>query len=153
MGSVNQHKQRIDAIFKLAKLLPRDEETLAHWAKYLCVLASGFVEVSLREILVNHVSSRAHRVAINYIESRLEGITNLNEERVYQLLNSFESQWASEFRSRRTEPQKAALDSVVALRNQIAHGQSVGGLTLSRMTNYYAEIVRVVNIIEDQCVK
>ena len=46
-----RYKDRLDAVFALASKEGRDEEGLSHWACYLCVLASGFIEVSLKSRL------------------------------------------------------------------------------------------------------
>ena len=125
---------------------------MSHWARYLCVLTSGYVEVSLRATLADYVRTRARPEILNYVESQLERITNLNEERVYQLLTAFRPQWDEVFRRLRSDEQKDALDSVVANRNQLAHGASVG-LTLARMTDYYRQITSVVDLIGRKCVK
>ena len=145
-------KNRLDAVFALAKKQQVDEEILSHWARYLCVLTSGYVEVALRAVLTEYTATRSHPNVVNYVESRLEGITNLNEERVFQLLGAFRPEWGELFRQRRSDAQKAALDSVVANRNQIAHGQSVG-LTLARMNDYYQDITTIIDIIERDCVQ
>jgi hypothetical protein len=145
-------KARVDAVFALAKKQRLDEEAMSHWARYLCVLTSGYVEVSLRAILADYVAARAHPDILNYVESRLEGVTNLNEERVYQLLTAFRPEWGEIFRRLRSDEQKDALDSVVANRNQLAHGRSVG-LTLARMTEYFQEIASALDLIEEKCVK
>lgn len=147
-----QTKSRLDAVFALAHKQKAEEEILSHWARYLCVLTSGYVEVALRAALNEHVAKRSHPNVVNYVESRLEGITNLNEEKVYQLLNAFNPKWAEHFRNKRSDAQKDALDSVVRNRNKIAHGQSVG-LTLVRMTEYYKEIAAIVDVIEKECAK
>jgi hypothetical protein len=149
---VTTARDRLDAVFALAKKQRADEETLSHWARYLCVLTSGYVEVALRSVLGKYVSVRSHPDVVNYVESKLERITNLNEETIFQLLGSFRPAWAELFRKSRSDAQKDALDSVVANRNQIAHGHSVG-LTLARMAEYYREIVTIVNIIERVCVR
>lgn len=145
-------KQQLDSVFAIAKKQKADEETLSHWARYLCVLTSGYVEVSMRAILSEYTVQRSHENVANYVESRLDGITNLNEERVCQLLGSFHPQWAERFRKKRTDAQKVALDGVVANRNKIAHGQSVG-LTLARISQYYRDIAAVIDIIERECVQ
>lgn len=145
-------RDQIDAVFALAKKQHADEETLSHWARYLCVLTSGYVEVALRSALREYVSALSHPNVVNYAESKLKGITNLNEESIYQLLGSFNPAWAELFRKRRSDAQKAALDSVVTNRNHIAHGRSVG-LTLTPMAEYYREIVKIIEIIERECVR
>jgi hypothetical protein len=145
-------KDQIDAVFALVSRHIVDEEMLAHWACYLCVLASGLIEVSLRSILTKYVKDRSHPDVTNFVETRLQGVTNLNEEKVYQLLSSFNPAWGEKFRQRRTDVQKAALDSVIANRNQIVHGGPVG-LTIVRMKDYYREIMSVLNLIDRECVR
>jgi len=145
-------KDRLDVMFALAAKQVADEEVLSHWACYLCVLTSGFIEVSLKAILSEYVEARSHPDVTNFVVSRLQRITNLKEEKVYDLLAAFQPAWAEHFRLKRTDTQKAALNSVVANRNQIAHGHSVE-LTLARMKDYYRDIVAVLNLIEKQCVR
>ncbi|MFX0200778.1 MAG: HEPN domain-containing protein [Candidatus Hodarchaeota archaeon] len=148
---VSREKQKIDHIFNLANQIQPDDELLSHWAKYLCVLTSGFVENSLRAILTQFVAPRSSSEVANYVESKIRTITNLNEERVYQLLWSFSSDWGDKFREKRTEKQKDAIDSVVANRNLIVHGRSVG-ITIVRMREYYAEIIKTITMIDEECV-
>ena len=148
---VFREKQKIDHIFSLTDKIQPDEELMSHWAKYLCVLTSGFVENSLRSILAQFVVARSSREVANYLESKIRSITNLNEERVYQLLWSFSSEWGDKFREKRTEKQKDAIDSVVANRNLIVHGRSVG-ITIVRIREYYTEIIKTITIIDEECV-
>jgi hypothetical protein len=148
---VVREKQKIDHIFKLAGQLEPDEELLAHWAKYLCVLTSGFIENSLRIILTQFAKNKANQQVANFVESRIRMITNLNEERIGQLLGAFSSEWRDKFTGKRTDAQKAAIDSVIANRHLIAHGQSVS-LTLARMKEYYTEVVKTITMIDEECV-
>ena len=73
---VLREKQKIDAIFDLIKRLEADEELLAHWAKYLCVLTSGFIENSLRIMLTFYAKNRTTPQVSNYVESCMKGITD-----------------------------------------------------------------------------
>ncbi len=56
---VVKHKQRLDSLFGKAASLPKEPELLANWAKYLCVLVSGFIEESVRTLMLKYVQSRA----------------------------------------------------------------------------------------------
>lgn len=49
-------KDRLDVMFALAAKQGADEEVLSHWARYLCVLTSGFIEVSLKSILSEYAA-------------------------------------------------------------------------------------------------
>jgi hypothetical protein len=148
---VAREKQRLDHIFDLAKHLDIKDELLAHWAKYLCILTSGFIENSLRMILTCYAKDKSSPQVANFVESKITGITNLNEQKIAELLGAFNSAWRERFTEMRTESQKDAIDSVVANRHQIAHGRSVG-LTLARMKDFYTEVVKVITLIDEQCV-
>ena len=148
---VFKEKQKIDHVFDLANHIEPNDELLSHWAKYLCVLTSGFIENSLRLILIHFVEHRASPQVLNFVESRIRSITNLNEDRVAQLLGAFSYNWRDRFSKKRTQEQKDAIDSVIANRHLIVHGRSVE-LTLARMRGYYTEIVKAITIIDEECV-
>lgn len=46
---------------------------------------------------------------------------------------------------------KAAVDSVVALRHQIAHGAN-GGITMARIREYYDRVGYVVEYVANLCI-
>lgn len=148
---INREIHKIDRIFDLVKNLDPAEELLAHWAKYLCVLTSGLIENSLRIILTRYVADKASPQVANFVESKIKGITNLNDEKISQLLGAFSSEWGDRFTTKRTEPQKAAIDSVIANRHLIVHGRSVG-LSFVRMKEYFEEVVKTIKLIDENCV-
>ena len=148
---VFREKEKIDNIFALASQLDPEEELLAHWAKYLCVLTSGFIENSLRAILTKYSTNKASPQVANFVESRVKEITNLNEEKIAQLLGAFSSEWRDRFRSIRTDSQRDAINSIIINRHHIVHGRSVS-LTLARMKDYYIEVVRAITLIDENCV-
>ena len=119
---VSREKQRLDGVFALIGHMNVDEEALAHWAKYLCVLTSGFIENCLRMILQGYARKHANQPIVSFVESRLEGITNLNAERISQILGSFNSIWREGFLQKLSPEQKDAVDSVIANRHLIAIG-------------------------------
>lgn len=148
---VVREKNRLDHIFSLVGQGGGEDELLAHWAKYLCVLTSGFLENSLRIILLTYVSKHANPTVVNYIETRIKSLTNINDEKVGQLLGSFNAEWRDRFLEKRTVEQKDAIDSVVANRHLIAHGRAVS-ITMARIKQYYADVVAVINIVDEHCV-
>ena len=149
--AVVQEKQRLDSVFSLVEQMAPSDEVLSHWAKYLCVLTSGFIENSLRLVLYEYARTHADKTVASYVSARLEGLTNLNDEKICQLLGSFSDDWRDTFLKMRSEEQKDAIDSVLANRHLIAHGRSVG-LTQARMKQYYSEICKAVKTIDEYCV-
>ena len=149
--SVAREKQRLDTLFVLAGKLPPEEEALSHWARYLCVLTSGFIENSMRMLLKTYIEQHANDAVANFAWTRIKDLTNLNEERLARLLGSFDPMWRETFEDKTSSQQKDAIDSVVATRHLIAHGQSVG-ITLVRMKQYLAEVFNAVKIIDEECI-
>jgi len=143
-------RDRLKHAFSLVPGQGSEEEVLSHWARYLCVLLSGHIEESVRLTLTDFCKDKAHRSIANYVESRLDTLTNLNEEKLHSTLCNFNVDWGENFRATRTDAQKDALNSVIANRNQIAHGRSVG-LTLSTMKNYYREVKSLLRLVENTC--
>src|SRR5260370_27965175 len=82
-----------------------------------------------------------------FVESNTKRFTNANAERIAQLLGSFDPNWSSSIESFLIEEYKAAVDSVVGLRNSFAHGASVGN-TYAGMLDYYKPIKTVVEEVK-----
>ncbi len=78
---VFREKKRLDDIFALTTQMEANDELLAHWAKYLCVLTSGFIENSLRMILTRYAADKASSEVSNFVESCLKGVTNTKTRR------------------------------------------------------------------------
>jgi len=148
--SITQEIQRLDNIFKQISLV--DEiEMQAHWAKYLCILVSGFLENSLRIMLSDYANKTSAPNIANYVNNHIKGITNLNNTKIAQLLGSFSDEWRQKYESFVDDEEKAAIDSVVNNRNSIAHGRYVG-LTFGMIERYYKSIKKVVNKIYENCI-
>ena len=86
---------------------------------------------------------------MNFIENRLRRPGNLNTEQLLQFVGSFNPDWRSELEKFVAGERKDALDSVVANRNNIAHGESVS-LTYVRIKDYYKYICEVLDFIDKQ---
>jgi hypothetical protein len=67
--------------------------------------------------------------------------------RLRDRLNAAERNWSIDLTKFMDGARKDALDSVIGLRNKIAHGESVT-LTLGRMTDYHKKIDEVIVYIE-----
>ena len=145
-----QAKNRLDDLFDRVKEFSGDPELQSHWARYLCVQASGFIEISVRAILVEYAKDKSAPPVANYVERQLNRLQNPNMERILQLLRSFRSTWADELKSRTEGEPKDAIDSIIANRNNIAHGKNVG-ITYTTVHRNYQSALTVIELIEEQC--
>lgn len=142
-------KSRLDALFDKVEGL-EDLELQAHWARYLCVLASGYVETSVRAILIDYARDKASPPLRNYIESRLARFQNAKMRRILEEVRNFSPDWADQLEAACRGARKDAVDSLIANRHQIAHGADVG-ITFSRVRGYYGFAHEVVALLHDVC--
>ena len=109
---------------------------------------SGFTASVVSEIVADHCRNRSSPTVMNFVESRLRRPGNLNTEKLLKLIGSLRIDWRTELESFVKGERKDALDSVVANRNRIAHGESVN-LTYQQIRNYYKSICEVVDFIDE----
>ena len=143
-------EKRIERMFKQAKLLDSNPEFLAHWARYLCVLVSGYLEISIRTIYQQYARTNSNPKVAQFVEKRLKGFQNPKMEKIVQLAYSFSPEWGLSLENSVKDKTSDAINSVVANRNQIAHGVQVG-ITIGNLQDYYLEVQRVVSIIKAHC--
>jgi len=143
-------RQRLDAAFNRAKLLgSADFELQADFARYLCILVSGYIETSVAEITMEYCRNRAQPNVSNYASRELSRLQNLKAERLLQVVGAFSPEWREEIENYIDGRRKDALNAVIDLRNKIAHGESVT-LTYSRIREYDAAIQEIVDFLTDR---
>lgn len=147
---VVRYRDRLDNLFKQISNFSGDIELQAHWARYLCILVSGFLEISVKATFGDYAKTKAAPYVANYVESRLSGIQNPNMGRIIQLTKSFSDQWAEQLELSTEGKLKYAIDSIIANRNSIAHGGTVG-ITYARIQDYYQSAIKVIELIDEQC--
>ena len=150
-AEVDSLRQRLDATFNRASGMGGDAELLSDFSRYLCVLVSGFLERSIVELVLEHVRRNSHPSVQRHIEARLRrSFTNAKAQRIVDLLGSFDPAWRRDLDAFLIDEHKDAVDSIIHLRNTISHGKFVG-LTMTRVRDYYARVVIVVDHIADLC--
>jgi len=151
-AEVERQKQKLDATFgRVSKLPVEDAELLSDFARYLCVLVAGFLEQSVIELTLEHVRNHSTASVQGYAENRLRQFTTANVQRITDLMGTFDAAWRTDLDSYLVDERKAAVDSVVALRHNIAHGRYVG-VTMATIKDYYQLVKHVINHIAELCV-
>lgn len=143
--SVHSAEARLEAAFARVRSIPfENEELKSDCSRYLCVLVCGFVETAAVALVLGYVSDVSHPRAVRLVQRQLSRRASLNSERLIQLVGAMDDDWGMELRNFLTDERKAALDSVVALRHKIAHGESVGlnFVTICEYYQYVKEVVR-----------
>ncbi len=149
-AEVTRLKQRLDATFQRVADIGSDLEVQSDFAKYLCVLVSVYLERAVAELVLEHARRSGSPSLQRFVERNTRRFTNASTERLKNLLGSFDPDWRQTLESFLVDELKDAVNSIVDLRNRIAHGGSVG-LTYQRIADYYARVQRVVDRIADLC--
>ncbi|MAE20843.1 MAG: hypothetical protein CMK92_00260 [Pseudomonas sp.] len=134
----------LDATFaRVNKIDIMDIELRADFARYLCVLVSGFLDQTIQSFTSEYVKKRSSPQIAHYIANSITNLTNLKSKKLTEYLLSFDVNWKDELDVLISDERKDAIDSLVTLRHGIAHGKP-GDVTVARVTSYYKEIVDVV---------
>jgi hypothetical protein len=139
-------KSRLDSTFGRMPLSSEDIELQSDFARHLCVLVSGFFENALIALILDFAQRRSAPEVVAFVERRLAYWTNPNTDKICVLLGSFSRDWQKQAEAYLVDELKASVNSLVALRHQIAHGESVG-TSLSQVKAYYKSILNVVEFV------
>jgi hypothetical protein len=145
-------QQRLDHLFGQTRLVSDDIEIQSHWARYLCVVVSGFLESSVRSLYASYGRRRSSPQIAKFVDSQLKFFQNPKTEKILELAHSFDAAWEAELRLAAEGEPKDAIDSIVANRNNIAHGESVG-ITFARIRRYYESSLPLLELIDQQCAR
>lgn len=149
---ISRNKQELDYLFEKVTAFSADTYLQSHWARYLCVLVSGFLETSVRIIYREYAKDKAIPQVANFVEGKLQDFQNPKMEKILQLTGLFDKDWENDLRCKTEGELKDAVDSIANNRNKIAHGDSVG-ISYSQIKGYYERAIKVIELIENQCSK
>jgi hypothetical protein len=145
---VTRLQRRLDATLSRAPNPTADIEVQADFAKYFCVLVSGFLENALIALILDVAQRRSAPEIALFVERQLEHWTNPNCEKIIQLLGNFRLTWRDAVEKYLVDERKDAVNSIVALRHKIAHGESVG-TSLIQVKGYYNIVLEVIRFVAD----
>lgn len=140
-------KMKLDATFSRVSLL-EDLEVRADFARYLCVLVSGFLENAAYELFLAYTRCKAAPPVRSYVQVQLERLTNLNSERLLQLTGAFDAERRANLETFINGRRGEALNSIIALRHNVAHG-GVASVSYVRVRQYYDTVIEIVDYLAD----
>jgi hypothetical protein len=141
---VKTFEQRIESVINRIRDIPDEAELQAHWSRYLCILVSGYIEVSAAAVCSAYVNGKAHPNVKNYVSSRLKTFTNANMEKFLALIGSFDPAIRKGLEENLDEGAKEAFDAIVSNRHLIAHGKNTN-ISYVRVKDYYSLVQGTVH--------
>ena len=137
----------IDSACKEA--LNLSDENQSRLAQLMTVWISGYLEVTCRDVLLTYVEGRSGKTVARFVAQRLRRIRSPNINGILDLVRSFDKDLANELKKFVTrESIKESVNSVVELRNQIAHGTSVT-TTIANAKNQFEDSKRLAGKLKE----
>lgn len=126
-----------------------DDEIKSSLIKLFCVRVSGLLEVFLKTRISEYSNGKVPKEINRFLTSKFKDITNLKTSKLQEVLTAFSTEWAKKFTDyiEKNEQIKTSLDSIIAQRHSIAHGQS-SNLGEIVMNQYYDDIKQVVCFLD-----
>ena len=149
-----EQEEKLDRLFSHAKDMQKledlDDEAKSGFISYLCVRTSGYVESSVKTILIEHVRSTSSNIrTFNYVSAKLERMSP-RLQIIESLLKQFDEQWSRNLKNSITRDQRESLDAIVDNRNEIAHGVDVD-MSLLVLERYFGHAREVIGYVFDVC--
>jgi hypothetical protein len=122
-----------------------DQEIAADLGRYLCVRVSGFLEQATSIILRDYCEKNSWGDVQEFALSWLDRMPNLSHDALVKLVSRFSKDAArdlEEFMAK--EERKSRINSLIGLRNGIAHGK-IQGMTRNQAWEYYEVVDAVVD--------
>lgn len=137
---------------ELAKRKIEEPEEQAHWAKYLSVLISGYLEQSVKEILLEFTASHEAIRLGHYIKATWPESRNMKTSNIKDILEQFEHSWGVRFVEwlAANDQYKSEINSLIGSRNDVAHGKEANTTNVTlRSTKQRLQIAfEVVDYLE-----
>lgn len=118
-------------------------------AQYICVRLSGVLESAVRAA-VSGAAAGAHPRAARYIGKSISGFQNPRTGKVLDLLDQFDSAWKIRLEQMISDEERDAVNSVVANRHLIAHGET-STVSLHQVKNWMIGVKKFCGTIEACC--
>jgi hypothetical protein len=151
LAVLDSKRKRIQFLFENAPHSTQDMgELRAHWARYVCVVISGYLESTLREILLTYVTNRCPTDVTRYVSKQLGSFQNAKLDKIFVLIESFNPYWHSSLLNFIDDEHRDAINSIVGHRHAIAHGD-LSNPTLGSLKKWYEKANDVIDYLVTLC--
>ena len=149
---LNSELQRLRSLIDRTSGATTEISLIGEWGRYLCVMTAGFLERGIQMIYQDFADRSASPRVAHFVSRNLNYVQNPNAEKFLQTAGNFDNEWRQELEeyfANNARP-KEAINSIISLRNSIAHGGEAH-VSPTQVRDYLDQTVRVLEFIEDQC--
>lgn len=134
----------IQRLFALAKGTAISDDLRSIISRYICVLASSYLETSLRETVSDFIRTRASEPVVSFTDFHLRRIPNPSKQSIIDLVDRFGSRSRKEFEEAFNERQRSAIESIHSNWSKIVHGPPTSvNLSIICVKQYYDDACAV----------
>jgi len=121
-----------------------DLELAADLGQYLCLRVSGYLEQATAVILRDFCVKNSWGPVQHFAHSWLDRMPNLSSDALIKMVRRFNGEWANELDEfLQYEERKTSLNSLVGIRNGVAHGKQQG-LSRNRAWEYFELVESII---------
>lgn len=145
---VKQYISDLESDIQLARK-QSDDEIKSLLAKIVCIRISGLLEIALKCRISDYSEKKTPKEIKRFLTQKFKDITNLKAKKLCDILSTFSLDWQKSFEEKLSENSqiKSSLDSLITLRNDIAHGQNCV-TSLSNVQQYFDDAKIVVGLFD-----
>lgn len=155
-AEVIKNQTKLQRLYTKADFLQKDDsadvEVVSAFMSYLCVRTYAYLETSVETILRAYVRSVSNdNVLEKVVNVQLRRHRNLSRSELLQLIGNFSDEWRVRIRDSIKGRLGDSLDSIVNLRNGIAHGSETSDVSLDALRNYFEDATEVIGLVFTVC--
>ena len=124
------------------------DENQARLAQLMTVWASGYLEATCRDVLRTYADRRADSSVVRFVSRNLDRFNSPKMGNIIGLVRSFDEGRATELERFVEGRIKESVNSLVGVRNQIAHGRSTD-ITVGRIVQQFEDAKKLAGKLED----
>ena len=154
----DKFRKRLDSMFTNIPEVKDDSiqgTTYLHsvWSKHLCVLVSGYLEQSMKELVFEFCDSAASPHVYRYVEKTWPKSKNMRWEQVTKVISNLNEEWGHNVNAwfENNDSRKSELNSLIQWRNDISHGKdaNTNHLSIPKVQKHYQTIKLLVDHLEE----
>ena len=126
------------------------DSMVKYLVSYSVIKSCGTIEIIFKDIIYNHLTKNANAEAVYYFSKNIkESSTNPKTGKISNLLEQINPGWKNTFESSlKGSTDKGALNSLVDLRNQLAHGNSIAA-SIDDVIGLFNNGCNILNILDN----
>ena len=138
----------IDRAYGEASSPQLSDENKAWLAQLMTIWASGYLEATCRDVLLEYTKKRADTNIVTFVSQNLNRFQNPKMENILTLIRGFDKDVANRLDEFTDGSIKESVNSIVGIRHLIAHGRSAD-ISVARITQYFDNTKKLAKKMED----